>query len=318
MRLSGVDPSIIRELSGIYKPFVKAFKELISNAYDADATTITVSVARDFSSIEVHDNGIGLTPVEFHRDFARLGGSTAWQNQGKSPGGRPRIGYKGIGFLAVARYCSRMEVESSTARTHQASVVFKRGRKRSFDIAESLETVIPAAILRPRLQVDEVVIVGAKRERLRASKDYAFRDGVIRLRSKRALAASELKIHYSFSCSSLMLNAALDFDYLLSLERKADLQLLENFCDADVKISAKSMIPGTRIRLVGLKEFVMRDLSAPRRPGKGWNVASWSGKEQFIWRLARAAPIEDAFPGADFADLSRLRDAQKAGKLPRL
>ncbi len=32
MRLSGIDPSIIRELSGIYKPFVKAFKELVSNA----------------------------------------------------------------------------------------------------------------------------------------------------------------------------------------------------------------------------------------------------------------------------------------------
>jgi hypothetical protein len=318
MRLSGVDPSIIRELSGIYKPFVKAFKELISNAYDADATTITVSVARDFSSIEVHDNGIGLTPVEFHRDFARLGGSTAWQNQGKSPGGRPRIGYKGIGFLAVARYCRRMELESSTARTHQASVIVKRGRKRSLDIAASLETVIPAAILRPRLQVDEVVTVGVKRERLRAPSDYAFRDGVVRLRSKRALAAPELEIRYSFSCNSLVLNAALDFDYLLGLERKADLQLLEDFCEAAVKVSPKPTIPGTRIRLTGLKEFVMRDLSAPRRLGKGWNVASWSGKEQFIWRLTRAAPIEDAFPEADSAALSRLRDTQKAGKLPRL
>ena len=37
MRLGGIDPSILRELSGVYKPFVKAFKELISNAFDADA-----------------------------------------------------------------------------------------------------------------------------------------------------------------------------------------------------------------------------------------------------------------------------------------
>ena len=40
MRLGGIDPSILRELSGVYKPFVKAFKELISNAFDADTDTV--------------------------------------------------------------------------------------------------------------------------------------------------------------------------------------------------------------------------------------------------------------------------------------
>ena len=77
MRLSGIDPGIIRELSGIYKPFVKAFKELVSNAYDADATEIRVTLSDDFSSIDVLDDGIGMTPFDFHESFARLGGSTA-------------------------------------------------------------------------------------------------------------------------------------------------------------------------------------------------------------------------------------------------
>src|SRR5262245_23036377 len=136
MRLSGVDPSVIRELSGIYKPFVKAFKELVSNAYDADATNITVLVARDFATIEIRDDGSGLTPIEFRRDFARLGGSTAWQNQGLSPGGRQRIGYKGIGFLAVARYCDRMEVESRAVRRHRDSLRLKSVRH-SLDLGEA-------------------------------------------------------------------------------------------------------------------------------------------------------------------------------------
>src|SRR2546426_11972458 len=176
MRLSGVDPSIIRELSGIYKPFVKAFKELISNAYDADATTITVSVARDFSSIEVYDNGIGLTPVEFHRDFARLGGSTAWQNQGKSPGGRPRIGYKGIGFLAVARYCSRMEVESRALRRHEGSLVIASGRRKSVNVIDAFESIVPARLLRPRLKITRVVLLGPRRQALKARSDFAVDD----------------------------------------------------------------------------------------------------------------------------------------------
>src|SRR5215467_14251572 len=159
MRLSGVDPSIIRELSGIYKPFVKAFKELISNAYDADSAAITVDVARDFSFIEIRDNGLGLTPIEFHRDFARLGGSTAWRNEGRSPGGRARIGYKGIGFLAVARYCNRMEIESVARRSYEDRIIV-RGRRRSVDVTESLEPLIPTKISRPRLRVVSVSVAG--------------------------------------------------------------------------------------------------------------------------------------------------------------
>ena len=126
MRLSGVDPGIIRELSGIYKPFVKAFKELISNAYDADAKTITVTVSDDFSTIEVRDNGLGMTPYGFHDSFARLGGSTAWLHGGRSPGGRSRIGYKGIGFLSVARYCGSLHIETRSLKPYRGTRLIQR------------------------------------------------------------------------------------------------------------------------------------------------------------------------------------------------
>jgi len=318
VRLSGVDPSIIRELSGIYKPFVKAFKELISNAYDADATSITVVVARDFSFIEVYDNGLGLTPIEFHRDFARLGGSTAWLNDGRSPGGRPRIGYKGIGFLAVARYCGRMEIESATKRAHEDRVVV-RGRRRSIDLAEILEPLVPVKLIRPRLQVRGVSVAGAKPLRLKSGTDYTARDGAIQLKSKRAAEAVRLEIRYSLACADLVLKAAIDFDYLLSLERKADLQLLENFCEAEVAVPAKPRIAGTKIRLTGLKDFVVRDLAAARHRGKGWNIGSQSGKEQFFWRLARAAPLEDAFPDTQLPEaVAKLKNAEKRAKLPQV
>jgi hypothetical protein len=318
MRLSGVDPSIIRELSGIYKPFVKAFKELISNAYDADATTVTVVVARDFSFIEVHDNGLGLTPVEFHRDFARLGGSTAWLNEGRSPAGRPRIGYKGIGFLAVARYCGRMEIESATKRAHEDRIVVRR-RRRSVDLAELLEPLVPAKLARPRLSVRGVSVAGAKSLCLKSGIDYTARGGAIHLKSKRALDAPRLEIRYLLACSDLVLKAAIDFDYLLGLERRADLQLLENFCEATVAAPSKGGASGTKIRLTGLKDFVMRDLAAGRHRGKGWNIGSQSGKEQFFWRLARSAPLEDALPDAALPEaIVKLRNAEKRAKLPHV
>lgn len=321
MRLSGVDPSVIRELSGIYKPFVKAFKELVSNAYDADATTITVSVARDFSTIEIRDDGIGLTPVEFRRDFARLGGSTAWQNQGLSPGGRQRIGYKGIGFLAVARYCNRMEIESRATRLHRDPLRLPAPRRHALDIAEVFKGLIPAELLRPRLRIHSVsTVAGRQLQLFRGGYDYAARDGIVTLRSPRARDyRGPFEVRYSIDCRDLLLRASVDFDYLLSLERKADLQLLENFCDVRVAVARADAPAGTRVRLEGLKDFVVRELAAPRRRGKGWNIGSQSGKDQFLWRLARASPIGDSIAGDRVPPpIGRLLAIQTESRFPRL
>src|SRR6516225_4698557 len=92
MRLGGIDPSILRELSGVYKPFVKAFKELISNAFDADAYSVVVDFSEDFSSVTVSDNGRGMAPFEFRNDFTRIGGgSRRWEGD-RTAKGRLRIG----------------------------------------------------------------------------------------------------------------------------------------------------------------------------------------------------------------------------------
>ena len=94
MRLGGIDPSILRELSGVYKPFVKAFKELVSNAFDADADAVTVEFAEDFSSVKVVDDGRGMTPFEFRNDFTRIGGAAA---------GGEETGLQRVGFGSGAR-----------------------------------------------------------------------------------------------------------------------------------------------------------------------------------------------------------------------
>src|SRR5687767_11362686 len=112
MRLGGIDPSILRELSGVYKPFVKAFKELISNAFDADADNVRVAFTEDFATASVSDDGNGMTPFEFRSDFTRIGGGSRRWAGDRTRKGRLRIGSKGIGFLAMARYCDRLVVES--------------------------------------------------------------------------------------------------------------------------------------------------------------------------------------------------------------
>src|SRR5207253_7059082 len=119
MRLGGIDPSILRELSGVYKPFVKAFKELISNAFDADAECVCVRWTDDFSSVTVSDDGLGMSAFEFQRDFTRIGGGSRRWAGDRTRKGRLRIGSKGIGFLALARYCDRLRVESGANRVFE-------------------------------------------------------------------------------------------------------------------------------------------------------------------------------------------------------
>ncbi len=321
MRLSGVDPGIIRELSGIYKPFIKAFKELISNAHDADAKTITVSLSEDFSSIDVLDDGGGMTPYEFHQDFARLGGSTAWLRGGKSVGGRPRIGYKGIGFLAVARYCSALQVDTYATRPYTGTRQLARRNRKSIPIEDIVGDVIPRDHFAGRVTISAVRGIGDGTDPvlLLEGRDYRIDADGIRLASPRALGCRHHEIEYEVDCSHLRLEAILDFDYLLGLERRADLRLLEDFCSVQLRAAEPGLEPYTRVRLHKLKDFVVRDLSAPAAKGKARNIVFKSGKDQFLWRLARSTPIRDDIP-TDIAcePLRRMQQRQSRLDLPNL
>jgi hypothetical protein len=319
MRLSGVDPGIIRELSGIYKPFVKAFKELVSNAYDADAANIQVLVDADLGGIEILDDGTGMTPFQFQRDFARLGGSTAWLRGGKSPGGRERIGYKGIGFLAVARYCSQLRVTSQSALPYRATIEVPRRNRKSIPIEDLVGDLVPARLLRDKVSITAVEIAdGKKWLALVRGKDFVHEPSALRLQSSRALGASAHRVEYRVDCRHLRLEATLDFNYLLGLEHRADLRVLDDFCKMELVETAPTSSSFTRVRLHGLKDFVVRELSAPPLKGKARNIASKSGREQFLWRLARSSPIRDDVPANAPSPIRKLHKLQAQTDLPTL
>jgi hypothetical protein len=297
MKLSGIDPGIIRELSGIYKPFIKAFKELVSNAYDADAKQVTVKLSDDWKRLSVIDDGIGMTPFDFHKDFARIGGSTAWQHDGKSPGGRARIGYKGIGFLAVARYCKALSVNTHARRSFRGRFSLPVGRHRLLHFDEMLGNVIPYGLIKDRIQIKAVTIRPARGpdRKLTPKKQYAVTPGQLWL-DKWSKTNAAFDVDYEIDCRHLQLTATLDFEYLLGLERKADLRVLDDFCTITAKKVAESNPSFTHVELIDLKDFVIRDLAAPAAKGKARNIGFRSGKEQFLWKLARASPIRDEIP----------------------
>ena len=92
-----------------------ALAELIKNAYDADATTVTVSfknVGRTNGEIVVTDDGAGMTLEVMRNGWMRIATTDAAVNARSRRFGRPRTGAKGIGRFACGRLASRLSLKS--------------------------------------------------------------------------------------------------------------------------------------------------------------------------------------------------------------
>lgn len=112
-----VSAKVISDLSsGIYRSPANALKELISNAFDADADNVVIRTNRPFyKTITYYDDGNGMSPEDFRWTMSHIGGSRKREG-GEilfTKKGRPLIGKIGIGILAVAQICQRFTVISS-------------------------------------------------------------------------------------------------------------------------------------------------------------------------------------------------------------
>lgn len=116
-RLTTNERVLARITDGIYRQPSSALRELISNAYDADARQITILTdAPRFSGIIVRDDGLGLSSATLAHLIKNIGGSAKRTKEGqdlqiaasddatRSPGGRKLIGKLGIGLFAVAQF----------------------------------------------------------------------------------------------------------------------------------------------------------------------------------------------------------------------
>lgn len=110
----------------LYDRVSAVIAELVANSYDADATKVTISAPmgeylaarvkeevkdRGFT-IEVADNGAGMTPDEVNRFYLRVGAERRKDERGGTSKKfhRKVMGNKGVGKLAPFGICQRIEV----------------------------------------------------------------------------------------------------------------------------------------------------------------------------------------------------------------
>ena len=106
-----VDSELLRELGErlVGRQYI-ALAELVKNSFDADATRVEIRIQDD--SIEVADNGHGMTKEDFMSRWMRVGSTHKVQEMTSPVLKRRLTGSKGVGRLAVQFLASELELNS--------------------------------------------------------------------------------------------------------------------------------------------------------------------------------------------------------------
>lgn len=107
--------SVLNHLGrSLYRSFATVLGEAISNSWDADAKNVNIYVDRRKRSFFIKDDGSGMTAGDFQDKFLKIGYSKRKDGTRLSPSGRPFIGRKGIGKLALLSCADKIAVISKT------------------------------------------------------------------------------------------------------------------------------------------------------------------------------------------------------------
>ncbi len=110
-----VDMNVIQHLGiSMYATLPPVIAELVSNAWDADATEVRIELYDDEpenKKIIVKDNGTGMSIEEIQNSFLVIGKNRRREGD-KTPSGRKVIGRKGIGKLSMFGIANEIVVTS--------------------------------------------------------------------------------------------------------------------------------------------------------------------------------------------------------------
>lgn len=110
--------SVLNHLGrNLYRNIVTVIGEAISNSWDADAKNVWIEIDRENNTMCVLDDGSGMTAEDFQNKFLKIGYSKRKDGNFKSASGRPYIGRKGIGKLALLSCAKRIHIATKKEGT---------------------------------------------------------------------------------------------------------------------------------------------------------------------------------------------------------
>lgn len=120
--------SVLNHLGrNLYRNFVTVLGEAISNSWDADAENVWIDIDREQGKFIISDDGRGMTADDFQNRFLKIGYSKRKEGGALSATGRPFIGAKGIGKLALLSCAKRISVFTKTKDAEYIGGVIDNG-----------------------------------------------------------------------------------------------------------------------------------------------------------------------------------------------
>jgi hypothetical protein len=132
--------------SGVYRSAGGALKELVSNAFDADATQVFITTNwPSFDVFSCRDNGTGMTKQQFQQIMqGGIGDSSKRVDQNDvTPLGRRIIGRLGIGMLGIAQLCHEFKVISHCNNGNRKGEAFEARVRLMDHLREQVDHTTP-------------------------------------------------------------------------------------------------------------------------------------------------------------------------------
>jgi len=105
--------SVLNHLGrNLYRSFITVLGEAISNSWDADAKNVWIYINSSKNFLVIKDDGLGMDANDFQNKFLKIGYSKRNESNAQSPAGRPFIGRKGIGKLALLSCAEKVTIIS--------------------------------------------------------------------------------------------------------------------------------------------------------------------------------------------------------------
>lgn len=103
--------SVLNHLGrNLYRNFITVLGEAISNSWDADANNVWITIDKANAVFSIKDDGDGMNADDFRSKFLKIGYSKRKEGGRNSKKGRPFIGAKGIGKLAMLSCAKRVSI----------------------------------------------------------------------------------------------------------------------------------------------------------------------------------------------------------------
>lgn len=120
--------SVLNHLGhNLYRNFITVIAEAVSNSWDAEAQNVWIEIDKEGNTFSIKDDGVGMTPADFQNKFLKIGYSKRRDGKRTTRSGRPFIGAKGIGKLALLSCAQRVSIYSKTVNTDYIGGVIDNG-----------------------------------------------------------------------------------------------------------------------------------------------------------------------------------------------